>query len=121
MNINIDKIRLDMLGDTPLEECPKSIRQVARNLLVLARNEYFQYNTMTELDKQITVLYWAQFDTLDAHLDNFKDWYIKIATYPEYIRRARQWLVEHKYIFVKGDVLERAQTAGSGWSKGFRR
>ncbi len=120
MQINTDKVSLDMLGDTPLEECPAGIRQVARNILVLARNEYFQYNTMVELDKVLTAMYWKAFDGLYPLPADFTEWYVKTATYPEYIRRARQWLVEHKYLFVKGAVLERAQTAGEGWRKGFR-
>jgi hypothetical protein len=72
---------------------------------------------MTELDKNLMADYWFEFDDMKFILiidmpDRWREWFVSKATPPELIRRARQWLVEHRYLILKEDVLSRAQNAG---------
>ena len=108
----------NMLGDISLTSCPGSFRQQAEWLMNMITEPQYKapnYNTITELDKHLILDYWTKYDALSVNLNdlNFRDWFVKRATSPEWIRRARQWLVENQYVFIKEDVAQNAMNAGS--------
>ncbi len=119
MRLNDDKIKRDMMGEIAIEECPRIFRSMAENIIkMLNVNKPPSYNTMAELDKRLTLMYWDVFDNINlhiAHLGDFEEWYVAAATSPDHISRARRWLVENRYLIIKTDVAERAQGAGDQW------
>jgi hypothetical protein len=71
--------------------------------------------------------YWAEFDGLSQvcphnfiDVITFAEWFVKKATPPELIRRARQWLTEHNYFIVKEPVAQNAQKAGQKFRQSVR-
>ena len=126
MRLNDDKIKQDMMNEIVITECPKVFKAVAENILKLLNvTKPPDYNSMTELDKRLTVMYWENFDNLAFYGDGlysaikftteFEDWYVKQATSPDLISRARRWLAENRYIIIKTSVAEHAQEAGEKW------
>ena len=115
----------DIFEQIRVPNCPGEFRVMAENILMMASKPGYAvgvYNTMTELDKNLMVDYWAEFDNL-PHTDDRQDylfsreWFVKHATAPELIRRARQWLTERNYLIVKEDVQARAHSAGDKFRK----
>jgi hypothetical protein len=108
-----EKYKLDM--------CPVSIRKIAENILGIIDSVYWDYNTMSKLDKIIMVNYWQKCDNQPSVNDaeNWLEWFVNKATLPEDIRRARQWLLEKNFIVVKSDVAQRAQEAGTKRARSF--
>jgi len=118
--------------------CPSEFRAVAENILAMATKPGFalsDYNTMTELDKNLMWDYWVEFDGFalaavqnvitHATVKTYKSgglraWFVKKATPPELIRRARQWLTERNYLIVKPEVQKRAYEAGSKFSRSIK-
>lgn len=118
MKINWDLIDQDMFSEVRLSNCPPIIAIQAENILeLLKRTEYPSYNKMTQFDKWLMVQYWRQFDGLQKDLSNgeFEAWFVNRATAPEFIRRARQWLIEHNYLIPSQGVGKRAKDAGRKW------
>ncbi|MAH47701.1 hypothetical protein CMI37_17910 [Candidatus Pacearchaeota archaeon] len=119
MRLNDQKLKYDMLGDLVIDECPGPLKEVAQNLCrMLNVTKAPDYNTMTELDKRLTLMFWEGIENLNlyhANLGEFEEWYVKRATNPDLISRARRWLVENRYIIVKPTVAENAQAAGDRW------
>lgn len=119
MRLNDQKLKYDMMGELVIEECPGPLREAAQNLCrILNVATPAGYNTMTELDKRLTLMYWESIENLNlhiTHLGEFEEWYVKRATNPDLITRARRWLVENRYIIVKPSVAEHAQAAGDRW------
>jgi hypothetical protein len=110
------KMGLD--GEIHITNCePQQLRVVTERLInmiyeMVNRLDYQfpSYHTMTELDKILMVNYWQTYDGLPNEV--WLEWFIKHATEPELIRRARQWLVSHNYIKINDDVKDRAEQAG---------
>jgi len=131
VNSRVFDEKQDMFEAIRVPNCPSEFRAVAENILMMATKPGYSigdYNTMTELDKNLMWDYWIEFDAFSTTLaevayakhrnpfnehPNMKAWFVKKATAPELIRRARQWLLEHQYIFVSPDVQKRAYEASS--------
>jgi len=124
VNSRVFDEKQDMFEAIRVPNCPSEFRAVAENILMMSTKPGYSvgdYNTMTGLDKNLMVDYWNEYDNMKSLLytmfphtaNGFKPWFAKKATAPELIRRARQWLLEHQYIFVNPDVQTRAQEAGS--------
>ena len=109
VNSRVFTERTDMFENIKVPSCPSEFRAVAENILMMATKPGYavgDYNTMTELDKNLMVDYWMEYDGLRYEKDSFTyqfklEWFIKKATAPELIRRARQYLVERNYLIVK--------------------
>lgn len=112
--------RLDMNNEVRIPNCePAQLKTVAERLMQMVMGLDYDtgdYHTMTELDKKLMVDYWKTYDNLLDCLSKitygFDEWFVMCATEPELIRRARQWLVAHRYLILKSDVVEHAQEAG---------
>lgn len=111
----------DMTGKIRMTDCePKHLQVVTEKLVNLIDDllnkldyQFPQYRTMTELDKILMVEYWKAYDGFcTINTNEFTEWFIKQATEPELIRRARQILIARHWIFVDPDVKERAEEAG---------
>lgn len=116
LRVDLKMIRRDMFGDIELEDCPPEFRREAINILrVISDNPFWGYTRMNELDKKLTLLYWQHIDGLD--ISDFRNWYVKLATVPDAISRARRWLIDplHGYLIVKPEVLQRAKDAERRW------
>jgi hypothetical protein len=122
MRLNDDKLELskDIFGDLVLQDCPPFFKTVAENIIrslnvgkLIGTDEY---NTISELDRLLTIDYWRDFDGLPGKFDieYFREWYMK-ATNPDLISRARRWLVENRYIILPTAIAERAQNAEESW------
>ena len=120
----------DMTGEIHIPEtshCPNQIKKICENILTmclrLGGTCPTNYNTMTELDKTLMVEYWKEYDglTLDLEMEPAIVWFIKHATEPDAIRRARQYLVEHHAIYVKPEVKERADHASDNMRHSVKR
>jgi len=130
VNSKVFDEKQDMFQAIRVPNCPSEFRTVAENILAMATKPGYalsDYNTMTELDKNLMVDYWTEFDGLSQVLpQNFIDvitftkWFVKKATPPELIRRARQWLTEHNYLIVKETVAQNAQKAGQKFRQSVR-
>lgn len=118
MKINWHLVNYDMLGNINLPACPSPFRTQAENIVMLvARLEPFSYSKISQFDKHLIFEYWRQYDGLDrilAEPATFKNWFFNSATNPEFIRRARQWLVEHNYFMPSQGVADMAQEAAKG-------
>lgn len=124
MRINEAKIPSNLFGDeVQLPKC-KYFREQAENIVTLLKTlPPLTYDSMGEFDKILIAEYWRHFDGLSQKLETrstinisqfivFRDWFVKGATNPEHIRRARQWLVENEILIPNPAVLEKAQTRG---------
>lgn len=131
INPEVYQKRLDMNGEVRIPNCePYSLKVVAERLMqMLIGLDYSvgNYNTVTELDKLLTLDYWTRYDDFanqfkgnglfEDCINIFRKWYTLQATEPDMISRARRWLVSHHYIFLKEGVEEQAQTAGANFGK----
>lgn len=114
----------DLQGDINLRDCPAPIKDCADKLLTLAISlaPLDSYETPSELDKKLCVLYWRFFDGLDqGTVVDFDRWFVEKATYPEHIRRARQWLVSAGYLRLRPGVASLGVEAGRCWRGTFHR
>lgn len=121
MRINQAKIPVpNLMGEVQLTECPSMFRLQAENILVLlGKIPPFEYHSMGQFDMRLTAEYWRYFDGIESQVLShtgqvnswgvFLDWMGKYATYPEYIRRARQWLVEKEFLIPALPTKEKAQ------------
>ncbi len=124
VNSRVFTERTDMLNGIRIPNCPSSsisghsLRTVCENLMNMATKpgvSFTGYRTVTELDNMLALAYWREYDdmlTLATLNDSFDDWFIHKATSWEAIRRSREWLAQHNYIFVQSDVQQRALEAG---------
>lgn len=127
VNSRVFSERQDMLGNIQISNCPSQLRRIAENIVNMATQldySFPDYHTITELDKRLMVDYWKnydglKFDSVEA-IVGFDKWFIKSATHPDLITRARRWLIEHNYLIIKPDVAERAYEAESKFSKSIR-
>ena len=91
-------------GIPKLEINPNLPMELARYRLVVVVDQYMPdgitgYDKFYQLDKLLCLAYWMRWDGLNkATLTNwhdFEQWFLKKATPPEYITRARRWLREN--------------------------
>jgi len=128
VNSRVYDEKTDMMGVIRVPNCPSEFRAVAENILSMATKPGYalsDYNTMTELDKNLMWDYWREFDGGKPVLNcdtiaQMREWFVKKATAPELIRRARQWLTEHQYLIVKETVAQNAQKAGQKFRQSVR-
>ncbi len=114
--------KTDLMGNIKILNCPTQFRYVAENLMMmLTKLDYSvgDYNSVTELDKILTIDYWREYDQFIEGLDfkNFKLWFVGRATEADLISRARRWLVSHNYLFLKPEIQERALEAADKFSR----
>ena len=124
--------RIDMLDGIRIPNCPStsicgfSLRSVCENIMNMAIKlgvSFTGYHTVTELDNMLAIAYWQEYDgmkELDKISSSFDNWFIHVATAWEAIRRSREWLAQHNYIFVEPDVQQRAYEAGAKFSKAIK-
>jgi hypothetical protein len=122
VNTRVFTERMDMLNGIQIPNCPSQFKIIAENIMNMATKPGYSvsdYNTMTELDKHLMVDYWREYDNLNniMVISGFHDWFIRKATAPELIRRARQFLVERNYIIVKESIAQHAHIAGEKFGK----
>jgi hypothetical protein len=138
VNSRVYDEKQDIFQNIRVPNCPSEFRAVAENILAMATKPGYalsDYNTMTELDKTLMWDYWVEYDgfihtaaeiILDKNSPDkvtsggLRKWFIKKATPPELIRRARQWLTEHRYLIVKETVAQNAQKAGQKFRQSVR-
>ena len=118
VNPRVFEEKMDMLDDIQIPSCPSPLRPTCEHIMDMVTKPDFSigsYNTMTELDKRLTVMYWDTYDNLTMPRKytcaDFEEWYIEKATSADLISRARRWLSEHNYLLIKPDVVERAMEA----------
>lgn len=124
MRVNRSKLSPNLLDDEVLlPQCPKEFRKEAERLVRMLLREalHRDYRTMTELDRLLCTAYWMEYDRLamvgkDGWF-NFEMWFREEATWPELIRRARQWLVGENILIVKAEVEENARAASEHWKQ----
>lgn len=124
MILNDDKLKLakDLFEDLCLQDCPAPLKVTAEHLvrmLNVGKLPHYpdDYTKVGELDRVLTVEYWTAWDGLAqvADLGDFRDWFIKMATNPDLISRARRWLVENRYIILPTAIAERTLDAEENW------
>jgi len=130
INSRVFDEKQDMFEGIRVPNCPSEFRVIAENILMMATKPGYtvgDYNTMTELDKNLMWDYWREYDGLASALEephgffkNKREWFVKHATAPELIRRARQWLTERNYLIVKPEVQKRALEAGSKYGRSIK-
>jgi len=128
VNSRVYDEKTDMFQAIRVPNCPSEFRVVAENILSMATKPGYalsDYNTMTELDKNLMWDYWREFDGAKPVMNcdtiaMMREWFVKKATPPELIRRARQWLTEHNYLIVKEAVAQNAQKAGQKFRQSVR-
>jgi hypothetical protein len=127
VNSRVFEERTDMLDGIQIPNCsPKELRVVAERIMNMVTKLGYSvgdYNSVTELDKKITVDYWKEYDMLRDCIDGFvkfEVWYPKYATEAELISRARRWLVERNYLLLKEEVVKRSITASNNFRQAVR-
>lgn len=128
VNSRVFTERTDMLDGIRIRNCPSQFKVIAENLMNMATKPGYSvgdYNTMTELDKLLMIDYWKEYDyltfpTSEDRLYQFENWFVKEATAPELIRRARQFLTERNYLIVKEAVAQHAHEAGEKFSRAIK-
>jgi len=127
INSEVDTKWRDAFGEIHIPEtshCPPQIKKICENILTMYSGLDgvcpTSYNTMSELDRQIMCDYWRRYDGLDKPLGmaqygdpelNFDNWFIHTATSPEWLRRSREFLCQHRAIFPKQEVSDHAYQA----------
>ena len=121
INSEVETKWRDMTGEIHIPEtshCPNQIKKICENILTMYTGLDgvcpTSYNTMSELDKMIMLDYWERYDNMNLYINSlgdFEQWFIKRATESENLRRSRQFLVEHRAVFPKPEVKERADHA----------
>ncbi len=126
VNSRVFTERTDMLATIRIPSCsPKELRDVAEKIINMAAALDFSitdYNSIEELDKQVTAAYWKTYDgLLNAQLNfvDFTKWYLK-ATPVDTISRAMRWLIQRNYLLIKPEVQERASRAASKYAKAIK-
>jgi len=127
--------KTDLLDGIRIPNCPTQFRYVAEQLMMLLTKPGYatgDYNSVTELDKILTVDFWREYDgfmspeneimypSREQAYQAARNWFINTATSPDLITRARRWLAEHNYVFIKESVAERAHEASGKFSKAVR-
>jgi hypothetical protein len=124
VNSRVYDEKQDIFQNIRVPNCPSEFRAVAENILAMVTKPGYalsDYNTMTELDKNLMWDYWVEYDQIfTENMEELKRWFVKHATPPELIRRARQWLTEHQYLIVKETVAQNAQKAGQKFRQSIR-
>jgi hypothetical protein len=122
VNSKVFTERSDMMGDIKIPNCqPKELCTVCErimNMVTALDYSVGDYNSVTELDKLLTVDYWKTYDglTLEQLESGWRDWFVHKATEAEIISRARRWLVERNYLLLKPEIIERSQAASAKFS-----
>ncbi len=106
----------DLLGDIQIPNCPSQFKSVAERLMMMATRPGYSvpdYHSVSQLDKILTLHFWQEYDGLDKSISqkDFENWFLSSATSPDMITRARRWLIERNYIFLKPEVQENAMEA----------
>ncbi len=106
----------DLLGEIQIDNCPSQFKSVAERLMMMATKPGYSvpdYHTVSQLDKILTLHFWQEYDGLNKGISQreFEDWFLSSSTSPDMITRARRWLVERNYLFLKPDVQEYAMEA----------
>lgn len=125
VNSRVFSERTDMFNGIKIPNCPSQFKVIAENIVNMMIEPGFafgEYNTMTMADKMMMLYYWREYDGLIAYKleGEFDWWFIKQASAPELIRRARQWLCEHNYLIPLPSVSERAYEAGEKFRQTIR-
>lgn len=123
VNSRVFAEKADLLGGIQIPNCPSQLRAVAEHLIMLLTKPGYavgDYRNITELDKILTIDYWREYDGMNPVLNcdtvvGFRDWFIHKATSPDLITRARRWLMERNYVFVKENVQGYATEASNKW------
>jgi len=104
-----------------LQEAPKELRLVAEYIMTVClevgvAGTGWEYKTATQLDRELALKYWLIINRLQFPLDcgAFKKW-LGTAPSMDLISRARRWLVQKKYCYLKDGVGENAQNAAKKW------
>ena len=113
----------DMTGEIHIPQwydCPKQIRPYCEKILTmytkLGSSCPTNYHDMTGLDKLIMLDYWKEYDGLNnIQPKDWQEWFREKATAPEWIRRSRENLQQHKAIFPKPEVVEHAYQASENF------
>jgi len=123
MKVNFSILEKDCFGEIVVKHAPGMIKTQAEQILtILSRTAVPPYNKVTDFDKELTYQYWKQIDAMPCKIshEEFRLWFRVAATYPELIRRARQWLVEHNYLIPTKKVAELSQSSSSKWRGGIK-
>jgi len=125
VNSRVFTERTNLLGGIQILNCPSQFRGVAEQLMMLLTKPGYSvgdYHNVTHLDKLLTLDYWKEYDGLSQAIsaNKFEDWFISTATSPDLLTRARRWLVERNYLFLKESVAQHAHEAGEKFSKAVR-
>ena len=124
----------DAFGEIHIPEtshCPSQIKSICENILTMYTKLDgvcpTSYNTMSELDKMIMLDYWHEYNGMEMeftpfiNLQDFRKWFLKSAIESELIRRSRQYLIEHRAVFVKSEVKEHAYQASENFRHSVKR
>ena len=128
VNSRVFTERTDMLDGIQIPNChPTELRKVAErimNMVTALDYSVWDYNSVTELDKKITVDYWRKYDGLEEIIGrdglSFCNWFIHEATEVSTVERAMRWLTSHNYLLIKPEVLQRAMAASNKFRQAVR-
>jgi len=130
INSEVDTKWRDAFGEIHIPEtshCPPQIKKICENILTMYTGLDgvcpTSYNTMSELDKMIMLDYWREYDGFCAVMTSseFREWFIKHAISPEWIRRSREFLCQHRAIFPKQEVSDHAYQASENMRHSVKR
>jgi beta-glucanase (GH16 family) len=119
VNPKVLQEKVDMTGEVRILNCPKEFRKEAEKIMMMVTELDYALpyeQSVTELDKYLQADCWKKYDGFKDNMDfiDFKIWYTqKVTTNPEMIRRAREWLRQHNYIYYTPEAEERAIRAAS--------
>ena len=106
----------DLLGGIQIPNCPSQFKSIAERIMMMATKPGYSvpnYNTVSQLDKILTLHFWQEYDGLNASISqkDFENWFLSSSTSSDMITRARRWLVERNYLILKEDIREYAMEA----------
>lgn len=97
------------------EATPKSSLEVQNRMLAILdeQGELTGYESFEGVDKWLMLAIWTKHDgmrkVLGSNYDAFCEWFQKQATYPDYIRRGREYMVSKGIVEVPAHVKKRMQ------------
>jgi hypothetical protein len=110
-------LRKDRDGKMILPPAAPRSSQETQNRMVQILEEHGEltgYEAFESVDKWFMLCIWIKHDGLakvldKANLERFEKWWKEQATYPDYVRRAREYLVQHDVVGVPPHIKRRMQ------------
>jgi hypothetical protein len=110
--------RHPLTGQWNVPDCPKELLPAVAVILdwleANPKHGITGYTSTSQLDKFLMAQWWLRKDHMkeaieQGDVNQFCEWFMKHATFPDIIKRARLWLMKQELVEVPADIKRDAQ------------